>query len=233
MSSAYTMAACWRGAPPNATGSGATAASGEPSPALLEGRDYYVLPLPAHVPADDRIEVLHLFAYDCAPCYAFERRLTDWGERRGARIDLVRMPVQWSSRGRLHAQAFFAAEALGKGDDLRLALYEEIHGNGKRLDSDDALASLFEHFGVDRETFARVFASPAVETRASGARDLVAAYRLTGVPTVVVGGEYLTTGAMTGSAERLVDVVDALVECVENERRRAAPPARRNRGWHH
>jgi thiol:disulfide interchange protein DsbA len=139
----------------------------------------------------------------------------------------MRIPVQLNARGRLHAQAFFAAEALGKADDMRLALYEEIHGNSNRLDTDDALASLFARFGVDRETFDGVFASPAVEARAIRTRDLVAAYRITGVPTVIVGGEYLTTGAMTGSPERLVAVVDELVECVADERREAAAqPAR-------
>jgi thiol:disulfide interchange protein DsbA len=205
------------------TASDGPAASGEPSRVLSEGRDYRVLPQPAGVPASGPIEVVHLFAYDCEPCFAVERQLSAWRARPGADIDLVRIPVQWNARGRLHARAFFAADALGKAEDMRLALYEEIHGNGNALDTDEALASLFERFGVDRETFARVFASPGVEARAGRTRDLAAAYRVNGVPTVIVGGEYFTTGAMTGSAERLVKVVDELVECVENERRGAAP----------
>ena len=209
------------------TASGATVAGNEPSPALLEGRDYRALPALANGPASEPIEVLHLFAYDCEPCYAFERELMDWRERSGEDITLVRLPVHWNVRGRLHAQAFFAAEALGKADDMRLAFYEAIHADGARLDTVDALASLFARFGVDRGTLDRALSSPAVEERARRTRDLVAAYRITGVPTVIVGGEYVTTGAMTGSAQRLAAVVDSLIECVEAEQRAAATqPAR-------
>jgi thiol:disulfide interchange protein DsbA len=194
---------------------------------LVEGRDYRRLAGRAPNGTDGTpIEVVELFAYDCRHCYAFETRFAEWLDARRDEVALVRLPVQWSAGAERQARAFYTAETLGKADDLHLAFFEEIHARNGALDSDAALASLFARFGVDRIVFEETIASPAVAARAGEARALARAYDVARVPTIVVGGTLVTDAEMVGT-ERLVEVVERLVHCVEDARRAAEAPLSR------
>lgn len=197
----------------------------ERAPALVEGRDYRVLlPRTSTVPAaDDVVEVLQFFAYDCRPCFALEQQMADWSARRRDGIALIRAPVQWNARAERLALAYYAAEALGRGADLHSALFAEVQVNGNLLDTDDAIAAVFARFDVDRPTFDQVFGSRAVTNEAEQSVALAAAYGIVAVPSIVVGGAFVTTGSMAGSADRLIEIVDRLVECVAETQRTARP----------
>jgi thiol:disulfide interchange protein DsbA len=208
-----------RNSPETARGPGVNVAVDNAAEMLVEGRDYRRLA--GRVPSatdGTPIEVVELFAYDCGQCYAFETRFSEWLDARRGEIALVRVPVQWSVGAERQARAFYAAETLGKADAMHLAFFDEIHTQDGALDSDAALASLFARFGVDRVVFEETLASPAVAARAGGARALARAYDVARVPTIVVGGALVTDAEMVGT-ERLVDVVERLVQCVEEARR--------------
>ncbi len=176
-----------------------------------EGEHYERLPAPQPtVTGPGRVEVAEIFRYDCVHCYAFEPHLERWRAGTPGHVELVRIPAAFNARERLHARAFYAAEALGVLEDAHTAFFEEIHVHGNLLDSDSDLAAFFERFGVDAESFGRVFDSFAVHAKAARAQELVRRYRVAATPSIVVNGKYLSRGSMAGSYETWLEIVDEL-----------------------
>jgi thiol:disulfide interchange protein DsbA len=198
----------------------AATAAREPLRALVEGQDYRRLGEPTRALPDlgpREVEVVQLFAYDCLPCYSLERRRVERHALTGDRIVLVRVPVQWNEHLARYARAYYAAESLGKAEQMNLALYEAIHGQGDAPVTADALAKLFASFGVDRLAFDLAFDSTEVAASARRASALADAYGVTAVPTFVVDGDLMTTSATAKSYDDLLDVVEALAECVKRK----------------
>jgi thiol:disulfide interchange protein DsbA len=203
------------------------AASAPPAPSrpLIEGVDYRRLgtrtrALPDLGPRE--VEVVQLFAYDCLPCYSLEHRRLERHALADERIVLVPIPVQWNDRLERYARAYYAAETLGKAEQMGPALYDAIHDAGDAAVGVDVLAGVFARFGVGRLDFDLAFDSAEVRGSVKRAAALAEAYGVTAVPTFVVDGELVTTGAAK-SYDELLDVVERLAECAE--RRQDGAPA--------
>jgi thiol:disulfide interchange protein DsbA len=110
---------------------------------------------------------------------------------------------------RLHARAFYTAEALGMLDTMRAELYDEIHLRGNTLDSRALVAEFFGRFGVDQAAFDATFDSSDVEARLERAFALSREYGIQATPTIVVAGRYSTNP--TRARSRMLEVVDQLV----------------------
>lgn len=163
--------------------------------------------------ADGRVEVAEIFQYACYGCALFEPELERWSAARHEEARVVRIPAIWNELGELHARAFYTAEALGALDRMHAELFETIHVQKNRLETEGKLRDFFARFGIDEATFAATFRSVGVETKVRRARELVTRlYRIPETPAIVVDGQYLTRGGLAGSYERWFEVVDALVD---------------------
>ena len=69
------------------------------------------------------------------------------------------------------------------------------------------------------EDFDRATSSFMVDSRMRRADSLAKTYFITSVPTVVVGGKYSTNLTMAGGPDKLMAVVDFLVEKIRKERK--------------
>ena len=66
--------------------------------------------------------------------------------------------------------------------------------------------------GVDRKKFSDAYNSFAVQSKISRAQQMTRTYGLNGVPTVIVGGKYMTSNTMTnGAFEPVVVIMDELI----------------------
>lgn len=159
----------------------------------------------------DQIEVAEFFMYSCPHCYNFEPYVAQWLQNKPDYVNFVRIPTVWNQLVRMHAQAYYAAEALGKLEEMHTPFFREIHVNGNILDSENAIASFFSRFGVDNQTFKDAYDSFSVNTKIKRADELTRRYGVSGTPTMVVNGKYKATASMTGSYEKLLELVDVLV----------------------
>jgi protein dithiol oxidoreductase (disulfide-forming) len=192
------------------------AVAAAPARAFVAGRDYEVLARPAASVTEGKIGVTEFFMYPCFHCFVFEGELTDWATRSAGNVALTRVPVIFNSQTELLARAFYAAEALGKGDAMHAAFYEEMHTRSNSLASREALAGIFARFGVDAAAFDTAFDSAAVAARVQEAAALGRQYRINATPTLVVAGRYSTNPTVSGG--RMLQVVEQLVA----DERRAA-----------
>ncbi len=90
-----------------------------------------------------------------------------------------------------------------------------------RLDLRDrgAVTRIFKNSaGVDPQKFNSVVKSFSVRSRVQQGDALVRMYRVEGVPSMIVDGTYRVDGTLAGSNERMLEVVDFLIEKVRYSR---------------
>ena len=72
--------------------------------------------------------------------------------------------------------------------------------------------------GVDKQRFVDTYRSPAVDAKIAAAREMVKAYEVKGVPTVVVDGKFRTSAGMAGGTAQLLPLVERLIGVARRER---------------
>jgi thiol:disulfide interchange protein DsbA len=170
---------------------------------------------------DGKIEVVEIFWYGCPHCYSFEPHLDKWLQTKPDDIIFVRMPGVLNAAWVQHARAYYTAEKLGVLDKIHRPLFDAIHRDRKRIFSEDELHDFFVERGVDGADFDRVYRSNEIDTRVKQALVMARAAHVTGVPAIIINGRYMTTGSLTGSFERLLEVTDRLAG-LERDRLAAA-----------
>ena len=187
------------------------AARGTIAQALKEGSEYKLLkPAVATGVAPGKVEVVEAFWYACGHCYLLEPKLEAWDAKgRAPYVQLVRLPATWNDTVKTHARVFYTIELLGK-PQLHNEVFREINVKGNRLDTPEKVQAFFASKGVPAAEFQKAFSSFAVESNLRKAEEMNKRYKITGTPTIVIGGKYVTDVGMAGSEDKLFQIVNEL-----------------------
>lgn len=193
--------------------------------AYEEGVQYRKLANPQPVDSEDRIEVLELFWYGCPHCYHLEPELEAWLEKQPDDVRFVRIPAILGPSWELLARAYYTAELLGVLDKIHGPLFDYIHKQRKAIRNIAQLKAFFEQQGVSAADFDKTFNSFAVVTSTNRAKDAHERYGVSGVPAMIVAGKYRTSASMAGSNEKMLQVVEYLVDRERQAKAADAVPA--------
>lgn len=187
----------------------AVAYAADPAPAappsFQEGKDYVRLSVPVSPAAPDKPEVVEVFSYSCPHCRELEPVVREWLKRKPDHVVFTQIPVAFNASWEPSARAYYAAEALGVLDKVHQPLFEAIHVQKRKLNTEDDLAVFFAERGVDQEAFRKAYKSFQTETQFRRGAQLAQRYGVRGVPTVIVNGQYEVR------SPRVFDVVDFLI----------------------
>ena len=196
-------------------------ASGAQPLTYQEGKQYTKVKQVA-APADaKRVSVEEFFWYGCPHCFAADPSVDAWKAKKPEYVDFQRIPATLGRPdGEVHARAFYIAESLNVLDKTHPALFSAIH---VRKQSMHALADIRKLYGdvagVKPDDFDKATSSFMVDSRLRRADQLMKSYQLTSVPTLVVGGKYVTNATLAGGMDKMMSVVSFLVEKVRQERK--------------
>lgn len=177
-----------------------------------EGVHYQRLPVSVETRDPGKVEVVEVFSYACIHCKNFDPTLEAWRAHQPEVVDFHRIPAIFDPTWAKFGQAFYTAEVLGVGQAVHTPIFQAVHDRHVDLLDPALMAALFQEVaGVDPEDFGRVYNSFSVRSRVQQADAHGRAYRVSGVPALVVDGTYRVDGRMAGSNARMLQVVDFLV----------------------
>ena len=182
-----------------------------------EGLDYRVLPVAQPVETKGKVEVIEFFWYGCPHCYDFDPDLMAWVKRQPKDVVFRRVPVAFRDDFLPHSQLFYTLQAMGKSN-LDIKVMDTIHHSNNHLLTESEIADWAVTQGLDRNTFLTTYHSFAVVSKVRAAKQLAEAYRIDGVPTVVIQGKYVTSPSIAGSKAKALLVMDYLVEKVRKDK---------------
>ncbi|MEO8389948.1 thiol:disulfide interchange protein DsbA/DsbL [Polaromonas sp.] len=180
--------------------------------AFKDGVDYLTLdkPVPTEAPAG-RVEVVEFFWYSCPHCFAFEPQLEAWMKQLPKDVTLRRVPVSFRPDFEPQQRLYYVLEAMGKVEELHKKVFNAIHVEKQPLNTADAVAVWAEKQGLNKAKFVEMYNSFSVTTKARKATQLQDLYKVDGVPALGIAGRYYTTGTMTQTMARALQVTDFLI----------------------
>lgn len=180
-----------------------------------EGWDPIDPPIATSVP-DGKVEVVEFFWYGCPHCYSMEPALEAWLKNKPENVVFKRVPSPLNASWTVHAQFYYAAEALGVTDQLHEPLFEAMHVKKRKLFDKNSLIDFAVENGVDRQKFSDAWNSFGVYVKVQQARKLGQRYGLDGVPAIGIDGKYKTSGSLAGTYSRMFEIVSQLVAEASN-----------------
>ena len=193
----------------------ATAGLAQAQGGPVEGQHYVRLstPAPVSLPSPDKkVDVVEFFWYGCPHCFALEPLLESWVRRLPADVAFRQVPVGFSMQHQTHQKIYYALEELGQLPALHRRVFNAIHQQNLRLNSEADIVAFVAANGVDGEKFKAAFKSFSVATKCNRAKLLSDAYKIDGVPALGINGRFYTSGALAGSHERSFAVADFLIQ---------------------
>ncbi len=179
---------------------------------FVEGVHYEAIEIPVDTRDNTKVEVVEMFSYACIHCFNFDPYVKAWQAKQGEQVDFHLVPAIFNPDWERLAQVYYTAETLDVNAAVHEPMFEGIHVKQQDLRQPELLKPLFaEHAQVDEDDFDAAYNSFSVRSRVQQAKARVRAYRITGVPTMIVNGKYRIDGKMAGGNAAMLEVVDFLV----------------------
>lgn len=179
--------------------------------------DYRVIkPQPVAV-APNRIEVIDFFWYGCPHCNNLQPALERWIGRKPADVVVRRIPAILRDSWAPHARIYYTLEALGEVERLHQQVYHGYHVEELHMSKPEVMSAWAVRHGIARERWEQAYNSPEVQRKVEEAAKLTRAYAISGTPSLVVNGRYLTSGNMAESLNAVINILDGLVHKVRSE----------------
>ena len=191
---------------------------------IAEGRQYLRLNPPQPQPAG-KIEVLEFFLYSCPHCYAFDPALRDWQKTLPPDVVFRRVHGGFNAMTKLLQRLYFTLDAMGLLPTLHERVFAAIHVEGADVSSEDGINKLMARFGVDLAKFKQTYNSFGVQSKCLAAIKTSENYHIDSVPTVVVGGRFVTSPAMAAprtsneaqAGQMTIPVINQLIQMARSQ----------------
>jgi thiol:disulfide interchange protein DsbA len=164
--------------------------------------------------AEGKIEVLAFFHYGCSHCREFEPLVEQWTGRLPNDVVFAQVPVIWDKTLEGAARLYYTLLAT-KRHDLHKAVFAAVQDQRMRFEDPKVVRNWAQANKLDVPSFMSVFESMGVNTQAKRAQQIGIRYKISSVPTMVVGSRFLTSPTLAGNSyEATLKIVDSLIERV-------------------
>jgi len=180
--------------------------------AFIDGVHYKATPTRLATNSEDKIEVIELFSYSCPHCFRLDPQVQKWKETLPENVKFTHVPAIFRDSWLQLARVFYAAEATGNLEKLHPLLFNAIHVEKRRLQTEEQLLDFVAEQDIDREAFAKTMKSMSVSGKVKKALMLSQNSGITGVPAMIVNGQYRTDAPLAGSMTEMLKTVDFLIQ---------------------
>ena len=163
------------------------------------------------------IIIYEFFWYGCPHCYNLEPTMDRIEADLEKDTKVVKLPVALRDSWIPHAKLYYALKQMDKIDQLHNLIFEEIHLEDNRLNTEQQMIDFLGKHGIDTDKFMEKYNSFGTEARIKKASNLAKKYQIDSVPTIIINGKFLTSGSYVSSYDELYSVVNLLVERERND----------------
>lgn len=172
---------------------------------------------PQATAAGGKIEVLEFFQYGCPHCRAMEPLVKTWLDKQQDDVAVQRVPVAFNAAMEPWQRLYFTLESLDRLD-LQQAVFNAVQVDRNPLNTRARVIEWLAKQGVDEGKAGAMYDSFGIVSKVNRANQLIKAYNLQSVPTLVVDGRYMTSPALANGYQQSVDKVDELITKVRASR---------------
>lgn len=169
------------------------------------------------------IEVTELFWYGCIHCYKMDPALEAWSKKLPADVAFKRMPALPQPAWAPMTKAYYAMEDLKVLAKLHPMLFEAVHQT-KSLNPTDEVAIIdwvVKNSGLEKTKVDGAFKSFSMSNKLSRAQQYFRASGATGVPSLVIDGQFITSSTMAGGNQGALNTADYIINNIRADKAKA------------
>ncbi|HOY69550.1 MAG TPA: thiol:disulfide interchange protein DsbA/DsbL [Methylotenera sp.] len=193
------------------------------------GQDFDKTAQPIATENPSKIEVNEIFWYGCIHCYHMDPVLETWAKKLPADVTFKRTPGLPNPSWAPMAKAFYTLEELKLFSKLHMPLFDAVHKQ-KNLNPTDEKAIIdwiTRQAGVDKAKVEEHFKSFSMNNKLNRAAKTFKDSGATGVPSLVIDGQYITSSTMTGGNQQALAVADYIIANIRADKAKVAAPAKK------
>ena len=158
------------------------------------------------------VEVIAFFSYGCPHCREMSPKLDQWEAQQGKAIHLTRIPVSfgrapWESL----ARSYFALSTMKVMDEkLDAAIFDALYDKRIDLGEPATMKAWLKGQNVDLARFDAAYRHESMTHRVAAADKLARDSGLTGIPAILVNGEFVPEGKTDAKLESASKAVEEL-----------------------
>ncbi len=196
-------------------------------PQLGKDFDKTLQTIPTDTP--DKIEVTEIFWYGCIHCYHMEPMIDAWVKKLPADVVFKRLPGLPNPSWAPMAKAFYAMEDLKLSAKLHTALFDAVHKDKTLNPTDEAaaIAWMTKKSGLDKSKVEAAFKSFSMNNNLNRAAQTFKASGATGVPSLIIDGQFITSSTMAGGNGQALKVTDYIIGNLRADKAKAATPSKK------
>jgi thiol:disulfide interchange protein DsbA len=194
-----------------------------------EGVEYKTLSKPQPAESGKKVEVIEFFGYFCPHCNALDPALSEWVKKQGDKIAFKRVHVLFHPSMLPVQQLYVTLESMGKLEELHKKIFDAMHKQRLRLDTEAAVIAFVTQQGIDKQKFLDAYNSFSVQAKMRRLPQMQEAYGIDSVPQIIIDGRIVATPEMARASvgadkseaslhAGLMQILDALVDKVSKEK---------------
>lgn len=152
---------------------------------------YTRLPWPEYKFDGKSVEVIEFLSFYCHSCYSFERSIPIIKGNFPKKIKWKVIPIYWGEGSPKPGEAYLIAEELGKGEEMKKAIFNAHFVQKKDIGNIDVLVSIGKKIRLGKE-FERKLRTGEKAEEARNALKMAGMYRVDETPTIVIAGNIMT-----------------------------------------
>lgn len=140
------------------------------------------------------IDVAEAFSFNCIHCYNIEPQVQSL--RQSAKVNYIPLPIYDPKDINQLAviNAYFAAQALGKEPQFRLAYFNAVFNQGMSAYAPETLVSVLTACNLNNKAFYSLASSERITRKVQFAASLAVRYQINGTPTFIVNNNQVFEG---------------------------------------
>jgi len=188
------------------------------------GKDFDRTVQAINTDSPNKIEVIELFWYGCGHCYQMEAPLNAWVKKLPADVVFKRVPGLPHQAWAPMAKTYYAMETLGVLEKLHSQLFDAIHKQRSLKPNDEkaAIDWVTKQSGLDRKKVEDAFNSFSMNTNLNRASNIFRASGASGVPSLIINGQFITSSTMAGNNDAALKTADYIIANIRADKAGAA-----------
>ena len=188
----------------------------EPNPGVNFKKTKEVIP----TDSPGKIEVIEMFWYGCIHCYTIDPYLDEWADNLPKDVVFKKLPAVPRKNWVPMAKAFYALETLNLDKKLHEKLFDAIHKT-KTVDPGNEQSAINWIAVTSKKDIKEVeaaFKTFSMNAKISNSYKMFRAAGATGVPVIIIDGQYLTSSTMAGGEKNTIELMDFIIENIRKDK---------------
>jgi thiol:disulfide interchange protein DsbA len=167
-----------------------------------------------------KVKITEFLKFNCGHCYALNQTLPVIKQKYGNKLEITYKPMLWRSVPqelpfRKSIEAYILAERMGKGEEMKNALFKALFVDKKDLTSEIVLDDIATSIGLGNE-FATALKNGDAKDEAEADITLAESFQVDETPTVIINGNLKVNPSMTNEdmaamADNLDKIINSLL----------------------